>query len=61
VERKIIGYRFDGTELYEQKDIGSMAMLYCQGCKKVLAKTGGKKDVYCPSCAKRRGLVSKEE
>jgi len=56
VEKKIVGYKADGTVVFEQRGIGTTAILYCEGCKKVLANTGGKKDVYCSHCAKNRGI-----
>ena len=59
MENKIIGYKLDGTSVYEKKGLGSTAMLYCEGCKKVLSRTGGKRDVFCPSCAEKKGITNK--
>ena len=60
MEKKIVGYKLDGTILYEQKGFGTMVMLYCEGCKKPLANTGGKTGVYCQNCASSRGIVTEK-
>jgi LSD1 subclass zinc finger protein len=60
MEKKIVGYRTNGTEVYEATGVCSTAMLYCEGCRKILSRSGGKKDVYCPSCAKERGIKIKK-
>jgi len=56
--KKIIGYRSDGKVVYEPEGICCSSLMVCQDCGAVLATSCGIKDIYCPKCALKRGLIN---